>query len=247
MVTPPLWFMNHQSFRVHHFQPTSGNAWTHPADLKSFINPKGEGRRGAYAPRVAMDDQGNAVIFWKQGVGNKNVIFKSERIDGQWRHPQSSDDAVTPTASIATDINDLCMSSNGDVLLLWTDFQDRRHSLYLSQYREGKWSHPGADDALVADPQQYQFVVFGSCAMADNAKVIAVWMERGDDAFTRLSFAENDNGQWGTPGSQLNVEDKPANSFVVSASAKGNFIISWVHSDGNDTKVYCSVYRTKKP
>jgi hypothetical protein len=49
--------------------------WTHPSDLSDNISSDGE---DAYEPNVAMDDNGNAIITWRQNDGNNWQIFKSE-------------------------------------------------------------------------------------------------------------------------------------------------------------------------
>ena len=41
--------------------------WTYPSDLSDNINPDGVYGRN---PRVAMDDNGNAIITWDQDDGN---------------------------------------------------------------------------------------------------------------------------------------------------------------------------------
>jgi uncharacterized protein YheU (UPF0270 family) len=50
-------------------------SWTHPASLIDNISQDGW---GAGAQQAAMDNNGNAVIVWKQSDGTYQQIFKSE-------------------------------------------------------------------------------------------------------------------------------------------------------------------------
>ncbi len=54
---------------------TSTGRWVHPADLADNISPNGE---HVLFQQVAMDNNGNAIIVWKQNDGNKDQIFMSE-------------------------------------------------------------------------------------------------------------------------------------------------------------------------
>lgn len=49
--------------------------WAHPANFADNISPDGT---DAEFPQVAMDDNGNAVIVWRQSDGHSLQIFKSE-------------------------------------------------------------------------------------------------------------------------------------------------------------------------
>jgi len=54
---------------------TSTATWSHPADISDNISP---GSFNAFSPKVAMDDNGNAIIVWSQLDGIKSQIFMSE-------------------------------------------------------------------------------------------------------------------------------------------------------------------------
>lgn len=222
------------------------NKWSHPADHNDFINPKIEGHRGAYNPFVAMDEHGNALLAWKQAHGSRDRIYLSEYRNSRWHHPQSLEDAASPTEIISGDINDLIMTANGDALLLWTSFKERKLSLYKSEYRLGQWIHPPEEEPFVSDPQQWQFRVYGNGAMAKNGKTVTAWLQQGDDNMTRAYFAEYDKGKWNFPGKLLNIGDHPVTGLAVSASSRGNFIIAWQQGDDENAQVFGSLYRVSE-
>ncbi len=61
----------------------AGKAWTNPSSLADNISPAGQ---NADYPEVAMDDNGNTVITWRQYDGSNYQIFKSEYRNGVWSH-----------------------------------------------------------------------------------------------------------------------------------------------------------------
>ncbi len=50
--------------------------WTHPSELGDNISPDGT---SAIYPVLAMDDNGNAIVLWRQSDGSSYQLFKSER------------------------------------------------------------------------------------------------------------------------------------------------------------------------
>jgi hypothetical protein len=42
-------------------------AWTHPGSLSDNISPDGQ---DAYSPKVAMDDNDNTIVVWRQSDGS---------------------------------------------------------------------------------------------------------------------------------------------------------------------------------
>ncbi len=50
-------------------------SWKHPSALTDNISPDGE---NAYTPDIAMDDNGNAIIVWRQSYGSTKQVYKSE-------------------------------------------------------------------------------------------------------------------------------------------------------------------------
>ena len=66
---------NGANYQVYVSQYRNG-LWTHPVGVSEHINPAGE---GVNAPRVAMDDLGNAIVVWKQDdETGQTGVFMSE-------------------------------------------------------------------------------------------------------------------------------------------------------------------------
>ena len=68
-------------------------SWTNPANLNDNISPD---LGDATHPKVAMDDNGNAIIVWYQNDGSNSQIYKSEYRDGSWTNPANLSDNISP-------------------------------------------------------------------------------------------------------------------------------------------------------
>ena len=220
--------------------------WRHPADHNDHLSPKGENTRGAYQPLVAIDAAGAALIAWKQAQGNKERIYLSEYRGGRWRHPESLEQAISPPEIISANLNDLSMDGQGNAMVLWTAFKERKQSLYKSECRQGKWRHPAEGEVLAASPRAWEFYVSGQSAMSDDGRAVAAWLQRDEDKLARAYLAEYDNGMWYVPGTLLNIEYQPASGLALAASPGGDVIVVWTQGDGKNTRLYGRIFRVAK-
>jgi len=69
------WYQSDGSYSQIFKSEYRGGVWTHPSSLSDNISPDGQYAR---YPQVAMDNNGNAIIVWRQQDGSKYQIFKSE-------------------------------------------------------------------------------------------------------------------------------------------------------------------------
>ncbi|MCG8335295.1 MAG: hypothetical protein MJE63_12295 [Proteobacteria bacterium] len=69
-----VWFQADSRDAVFKSEYRNGS-WTHPVDENDFINPAGT---DASVPDVAMDNDGNTIIVWRQSDGVNNQTFIAE-------------------------------------------------------------------------------------------------------------------------------------------------------------------------
>jgi len=113
------------------------NAWTHPQNLADNISLGGD---GVAHHDVALADNGDALIVWRQFDGFKYSAYKSEyRVSvAEWRHPIGVADAISSEISVPTDCDSTragCLPASvhsgpvvamdnsvtpGDALILWS-------------------------------------------------------------------------------------------------------------------------------
>ncbi len=159
-------------------------AWHHPADDNQYISSNTVSNI-INQPVVALEENGNALIVWKQKASSGNwQIYKSEYRNGAWHHPADADDNISPDGDIFYSNYRPALAGNGDGIIVW-DEKDAGGLLriYRSEYRNGAWSHPAdLDDHLSGeasdayDPQ---------AAMSGQGEGIIVWWQAGDIRMTQ--------------------------------------------------------------
>ncbi|MFO7606475.1 MAG: hypothetical protein R6W72_09275, partial [Desulfurivibrionaceae bacterium] len=198
---------------------------------------------GAYNAIPALNDRGEAVIAWQQAHDTSSRIYKSEYRQGTWRHPKSLNDAVGPPPPVSAMLQSVALDNEGNTLLIWIMQEMGKQKLYLSEYRNSAWNHPRPEDFLAGSDRDFDYRVFGRAAMADKGKAVVGWQQMGDDRFVGLYLTEYFNGEWYLPGKLINLGGNSALSFAISASRRGDAILTWQQSDGKNSRIYGSVFR----
>jgi len=105
--------------------------WTHPSSLTNNISPDG---RNAYEPQVAMDNNDSIVIVWNQSDGSNWQIFMSEYRNGNWIHPSSLTDNISPDGPFAMSPQ-VAMSENGDAIITWQQLDaSYDYQIFMSEF-----------------------------------------------------------------------------------------------------------------
>jgi microcompartment protein CcmK/EutM len=149
-----------------------GGVWTHPSSLSDNISPDGQ---NADYSQVAMDNNGNAIIVWKQNDGSDDQIFKSEYRGGVWTHPSSLSDNISPDGQEAWHPQ-VAMDNNGNAIITWHQYIDGGiYQVFKSEYRGGVWTHPSSlSDNISPDGQG---AVHTQVAMDNNGNAIITWYQ----------------------------------------------------------------------
>lgn len=216
--------------------------WTHPSIITENISPDGG---HAFYPAVAMDNNGNTIVVWKQNDGTNNLIYMSEYRGGSWTHPIDLTDAISPAGQDA-DYPQVAMSDNGTALVVWYQNNGSNPQIYKSEYRNGSWTHPTdltdsisliGNDAI--DPQ---------VAMDSSGNAIIVWRQRTGAYFSILK-SEYRSGSWTHPADineKIDAGFFSANSPDVAMDNNGNALIVWDQNDATtdgNAQIYVSEYR----
>ena len=93
------------------------------------VNPAGV---YVYYPRVAMDNNGNAIMTWQQSVNN---IFIAELRAGVWSAPT----LVSSSGTFATSPF-VKMDNSGNAILLWNQADGSDMQAFRRQYINGVWT-----------------------------------------------------------------------------------------------------------
>ena len=205
-----------------------GGTWSHPVD--GLDNISVDGAQIQY-PKVALAASGDAAIVWQAG----GDIYVSEKRGGQWTHPTASADAISPPSTYPAEVPSVAIHDDGTTLVSWVQDvgpNDGERVAYLSEYRDGAWTHPGIDDYVSPlGTSKAEEVVFPYVFFDGQGNGFLVWTGRG-----YVSISENRGGSWTHPA---DYEDNlipaawrgPNPDYIKGwgANARGDVVLLWEH------------------
>ena len=226
---------NSQIFRSEY----RNGSWADPVGLSDNISP--DGQSALFAPQVALNDNGEAVIVWSQSDGMNTHIFRSEYRNGSWSDPVDLSDNISPDGTDA-DSPQVALNDNGDAVIVWSQSDGMNTHIFRSEYRNGSWKDPvGLSDNISpglqeASPPQV--------ALNDDGEAVIVWASEG--AISQVFRSEYRNGSWADPAHSLDnisPDGQPTFSPQVDLNNNGEAVIVWWQSDGSNLQIFRSEYR----
>lgn len=211
-------------------------SWNYPEEFSDFFNPKGY-LEDTDTHRVAMDDNGNALIVWGQVDGDYDRIFLSEYRNGSWTHPKLSDPISVDNDNDAYDPV-VAMSNDGTAVIAWTQYDDSYDRIYYMEYRDDEWSTPAPISPTgqnARDPD---------VAMDDSGNAVIAWTQ-SDGSYSQIYVADynlTDQDTWTAPDSladdNVSVDGYNTNGNVSVAVDDGHAVIAYTQHDGSNYRVY---------
>jgi len=212
--------------------------WTHPKNLSDYISPD---VTGAFLPQVAMNENGDAIITWRQYDGTTFQIFKSEYHSGSWTHPANLSDNISPDG-FAADLPQVALNDNGEAIITWNQSDGANDQIFKSEYRNGTWTHPKSVSENISPGGFDTF--YPQVAMNINGEAIITWYQ-SDGLSNQIFKSEYRNGSWIHPTSLTdNISlDGSALEPQVGINDTGEVLITWYQSDGENDEIFKSEYR----
>ena len=233
---------NYQIYKSEH----RNGVWSYPTSLSDSISPHGQ---DASVPRVAMDNNGNAIIVWTQSDGTNIQIFKSEYRNAVWIHPASISDNISPDGQDA-DSPQAAMDNSGNAIIVWHQYDGTDLKIFKSEYRGGIWTHPtGLTDSISPEGSaDGNAAVYAQVAMDNNGNAIIVWQQAESGSPYKIFKSEYRGGVWTHPSSAADsIGPNPAGGGAgypqVVMDKNGNAIIVWYQHDGTNMQIFKSEYR----
>lgn len=218
------------------------NSWDHPDNVDDNYSPDGS---HAVSPVVAMDNNGNAIIVWRQHDGSDYLLLKSEYRNGSWTHPGSIADSFNPTGTEVWDCQ-VAMDDNSNIIIIWKqDDPSLTDLLFKSEYRNGSWAHPnGITDNLSS---AYGSDIYAPTVDMDgNGNAIITWSQ-SDGTNDYIFKSEYRNGSWIHPidsSDYISFSGYSAGLPLACLDNLGNAIIVWAqYIDGTYYHIFKSEYR----
>ncbi len=162
-------------------------SWTTPVGFSDRINPIASvpNSSGAYYPQVAMNDNGNAIIAWRQHDGSTDCgggqcwqIYMSEYRSGSWIPPADLTKHISMGFSPGTHKvvkPQVAMDNNGSAIITWAlpSEYDSYYNIFKSEYRSGSWLHPANLNDFINPIGGTNYNPF--VAMDNNNNAIIMW------------------------------------------------------------------------
>ena len=218
-------------------------AWDHPDDT-DFINPSGGDCLGT---KVAMDENGNALITWYQHDSNgDDQIFLSEYRNDSWDHPDDADDNISPDATSAYNPN-VSMDDNGNAIIAWRqEDASSDYQLFISEYRSGSWTHPSSTSDVIS-PTGTDVKSRPSIGMNNNGTAIISWSQKNSTGNSDVFKSEYRNSTWDHPNDvddYISTGTNDLSDIKANINDDGVILISWLQRNSSNKKnVYISEYR----
>jgi len=224
--------------------------WVTPVDLNDYISPVGLDAR---EPKVAMDDNGNAVIVWKQKYGGFWYLYRSEYRNGIWKHPVNLNDYIG-LKNLNAENHELAMSNNGEAIIAWASADSSAplglKKIYKTDYRVdptgGRWA-PISGIGLVNNFSLGANKL--SVSMNSSGETILAYSLVMPGGSAKIFLSEYRGGVWSHPRGTLNYisphSSADADYPSAAISSTGDSIIAWTQKNNSNgfRSVYKSVYR----
>jgi hypothetical protein len=192
-----------------------------------------------------MDDNGNAIIVWDQSDGSNSQVFMSEYRNGSWSHPTGLSDNISPDGQ-DTWSPQVAMDNNGNAIIVWRQFDGSNDQIFMSEYRNGSWSHPATlSDNISPDGQK---VFSQQVAMDDNGNAVIVW-DQSDGSNEQIFMSEYRNGSWSHPATlsdNISPDGRTTDRPQVVMDNNGNIVIVWqqyVYISSSIQHIFMSEFR----
>lgn len=185
------------------------------------ISDSGQTYYPDYRPRVAMDNNGSAIVVWDQWVDSA-VIMKEYRngIWGDLVYVDHTGDGTIASPSVA-------MSDAGNSLILWS----RDGNIQQVEYRDGIW---GVQKQISTDNHAEDPLVQMN-SMGDG---IVVWRHHDSSSGANTLFSSRfAQGAWSPPVS-ISVDGDDARSYHIAFNENGNAIVVWDQINNTNNVIY---------
>lgn len=226
------------------YHPATG--WDLPTGPSDCISPAGS---LLYFPKVAMDDNNNAIIVWGQTSDQGFAqVFKAEyHLATGWIVPSSNADYISVSGSSGTSPN-VAMNNRGEAVITWLQTVGQVFQVFKAEYTNQTWSFPTnlADHISISTTDAFSPEVMISNGNNTTAsKAVIYWVQQNSLGVLQLFKSERSGQIWVNPSSltdNLSPDGTDASSPKGAINDSGDWIISWFQSDGLSSQIYKTQY-----
>jgi Divergent InlB B-repeat domain len=193
----------------------AGGAWQGPVAVEF-------GSAVVETPAVAIDEAGDAVVIWRQGVGGNHVIFAASISAGGAPSPP----VAISSSALNAEAPDLAMGRSGTAVAVWQSSSGATSVVESSILPlGGSWAGPEAVSApaTVTEPPQ---------VVADDGGGFAAIWSRSSIGLVAEVASMPAGGGWSAPEaiSTLGLE---AHAPQLAVDSAGDAVAAWYRFDGS--------------
>ena len=209
-----------------------------PIDMvKTKLNDKINTDYSEFNPVVSSD--GNTLIF-NRGLKFYDAIFMSKKTDGDWGAPVNINQDVVSDG----DFYPTALNKDGTKLLLTRNVEENS-DIYISYFRDNKWSKAEKIPGKINTYAQETYATFG----ADDNTIYLVSDRQGSIGGKDIYYSTADqDGNWGKPknvGKIINTKEDEETPAVCD-SGKTIFFSSKGHYNMGGYDIFYSYFENSK-
>ncbi len=189
----------------------------------------------ALRPRIAMDQNGNALAIWQQDDGTRFNTWSNRYTAGNsWGTAELIENAAFELSWNP----EIAISANGDALAAWSKSDGERYKIWFNRYtNDSGW---GTAELIVTNSTESTAAI--DVAINANGDAIAVWMQY--DGTNQNIWSSRFTTDSGWDKAEL-IETDDAGSALhpkITIDANGNALVLWYQSDGTYYNIWFNRY-----
>ena len=203
--------------------PAAASPWTTATNLS-------EEGQNAYAPKVAVDSAGGAIVVWTRHNGSKDVAQAAVKPPGEpWGTPvtlsEASQEASEPQVA---------MDPTGDAVVVWRQFNGSDYVVQAAVKPAGEpWSTPATLSEAGQEASEPQV------AMDPTGDAVVVWRQFNGSDYVVQAAVKPAGEPWSTPAT-LSEAGQEASQPHVAVDGAGEATTVWRSYNGSDHVIQAS-------
>lgn len=195
-------------------------AWGEPVRVRHGLDLSGG---EIFAPAVAVNDQGVAVVAWAERAGDADRVLATRFEDGCWEAPVE----LAPAQGLGADV---VLDADGSATVVWTrrELDGAATTVWAARHESGAWQAP---QRISAEPalDSTSYALEPQMTLDGAGGVVVAWIQRaskGDSvAWSRFADSGPVTG-WSAPGIISSGVILGAEAQVVHAGP-GQLVAIW--------------------
>ena len=193
----------------------------------------------AYAPQLAIDGSGNAIIVWAQNDGPRTRLFANRYAFGAgWGTPalvSTNDTGSAYGGKVAVD-------PNGNAIVVWSQYDGVRDNIFGNRYTVGA----GWTTATLIETNDAGSANQPDIAIDANGNAIAVWSQSDGLRDSIWANRYSVGTGWGT--ATLIEDDDRTGAWGprVATDPAGDALVVWQQHDGVQNSIFANRYSAVK-